>query len=167
MNPTSVSEDRLLVAVAPSPGKDTENGGRGAQQEEEDETVVGFGQIRPLDSSYSELASLYVDPAYRGRGIGTKIVRELLRRHDDAVRARRRGSPAGGPEPPPGGGSVCLLTLQPTAPFYEAHGFRAVSRDSEAFRRMPASVRLEHAAGTALSALLGNQLACMVRDPAE
>jgi GNAT superfamily N-acetyltransferase len=67
MNPLSISQDRLLVAV------DTDA----------DDRVVGFGQIRELDASvYSELASLFVLPEVRRQGIGSAIVEELLSRHN-------------------------------------------------------------------------------------
>jgi GNAT superfamily N-acetyltransferase len=171
MNPTSVSAEYLLVAVLPSSATVTaphgiERANDDREIEQEGEMVVGFGQIRPLDATYSELASLYVDPAHRRRGVGTEIIKELLRRYDDGtLNAKRTTSPS--ESQPTGGGTVCLLTLQPTVPFYVPHGFRAVAADEEAFRRLPSSVRLEHATGTALSALLGNQLACMVRDPAK
>ena len=39
--------------------------------------ILGFGQIRPLDDKYSELASLCV-PQYHHQGVGSALVQEFL-----------------------------------------------------------------------------------------
>jgi ribosomal protein S18 acetylase RimI-like enzyme len=131
MNPLSISERTLLVA---------------AQSEEGD--MVGFGQIRPLDSVYSELASLYVYPEHRNRGIGSALVEKLLERHDaDPFHSKR----------------VCLLTLKPTMKFYEKHGFvEHMSIDD-----LPSALQFEFRAGSLVSSMLGNDICCMVRDAKE
>ncbi|KAG7338727.1 acyl-CoA N-acyltransferase [Nitzschia inconspicua] len=36
----------------------------------EKDEVIGFGQIRPLDETHAELASLFVQENYRRRGVG-------------------------------------------------------------------------------------------------
>ena len=127
MNPLSISTRTLLVAQS------------------DDGTLVGFGQIRPIDAVYSELASLYVDPEHRHQGIGSALVKKLLQRHDSDTLA------------PP---KVCLLTLQPTTKFYETHGFMVQSRIDD----LPAALQFELKAGSLVSTFLGNDICCMVRD---
>lgn len=128
MNPLSISEETLLVATTTT--------------KTADDKVIGFGQIRPLDSSYSELASLYVYPEYRHKGVGSTLVANLLERHDSSNT-----------------GAVCLLTLQPTVPFYIPHGFEVQS----SLEDLPQSLQLEFKAGSLLSSFLGNDICCMVR----
>jgi N-acetylglutamate synthase-like GNAT family acetyltransferase len=129
MNPLSISQDRLLVVF-----------------DDFDEDLLGFGQIRPLDGVYSELASLYVNPEHRQQGIGGALVRQLLLRHDQVE------SPS----------TVCLLTLRSTTPFYEKQGFEVMDQD-EIQSTMPSSFQFEYAAGSVVSSLLGNGLVCMIR----
>lgn len=133
MNPFSISTTTLLVAA----------------EEDDDQEVqlLGFGQIRPLDDEYSELASLYVIPQRRKRGIGNAIVQALLDRHH-----------ASGPHSP----RVCLLTLKPTIPFYEPLGFREASEVER--KSLPKAIQLEFQAGNALSFVLGNDLVCMIEN---
>ena len=107
---------------------------------DEKQLVVGFGQIRPLTPDYAELASLYVLPEYRKQGIGTALVKELLKCYD----AEKQEA------------VVCLLTLRPTIPFYTPHGFRVVEN-------IPEPLKFEFKAGSVISTLLGNDLVCMVR----
>lgn len=175
MNPLFVSGRYLLVAtMRPTKSDSTTTGGDGAgkgeedkgEEEKEEGRVVGFGQIRPLpqeekddgsaSASFWELASLFVDPDHRRKGVGTAIIQELLRRHDEAQQQQQQGDSH--PE-----AIVLLLTLAPTAPLYEPHGFQVVDPASSEFRNLPKSVRLEHAAGKAVSWVLGNELVCMVR----
>ena len=123
MNPLSMSTQTLLIAY---------NG--------QSEDMIGFGQIRPLNTEYSELASLYVLPNYRQLGVGSALVNELLARHEDHTK-------------------VCLLTLEPTMPFYERHGFVRI----ESLEDLPSSVQFEFKAGSLISSFLGNDLVCMIR----
>jgi ribosomal protein S18 acetylase RimI-like enzyme len=144
MNPLSVSESTMVVAVCSS-GIDDDNN-----------LMVGFGQIRSLDDEYSELASLYVDPHYRRQGIGSKIVTSLLARHDneeEQEKESKRQRPK----------TVSLLTLRPTATFYEQYGFRVVTSDVER-RDLPPSLQFEFSAGSMISKVLNNELVCMIRD---
>ena len=134
MNPFGVSQETLLVAV-----RDDEDDKNGSLS-----PVLGFGQIRPLNDEYAELASLYVIPENRNQGIGGALVQNLLERHDEKKSKQR----------------ICLLTLKPTTPFYEPYGFR-VATDNER-KELPSSIQLEYQAGLALSFLLGNDLVCMV-----
>jgi ribosomal protein S18 acetylase RimI-like enzyme len=106
--------------------------------------LLGFGQIRPLGEVYSELASLYVMPEHRKQGIGGALVEALLERHKASSSSKR----------------VCLLTLKPTAPFYETYGFHVASESER--KQLPSSIQLEFKAGTALSMFLGNDLVCMI-----
>jgi N-acetylglutamate synthase-like GNAT family acetyltransferase len=122
MNPLSISQQNLIIA-------------------RDDNEMVGFGQIRPLDEEYSELASLYVLPEHRHKGIGSALVEHLLERHDVRTPPTR----------------VCLLTLRPTIPFYQPFGFEVVET-------APEPLQFEFLAGSLISAVLGNGLCCMVRE---
>lgn len=126
MNPLSLSEQTLLVATSD-------------QQE-----VLGFGQIRPLNEDYSELASLYVYPEHRHEGVGSALVARLLERHDASTTRNTK---------------VCLLTLRPTIQFYQPHGFEV----QLAFDDLPVSIQFEHKAGSLISSFLGNDICCMLR----
>ncbi|EOD08451.1 hypothetical protein EMIHUDRAFT_249102 [Emiliania huxleyi CCMP1516] len=122
MNPLSVDPERFLVAW------DEPNG------------IAAFGQIRPLGSDASELASLVVEPRYRGLGVGTMLAAKLLARH-------RSGADSSKP--------LYLVTLQRTQPFYERLGFAPVSSP-------PTEMRLEVAAGSVVARLAaGQNLVCM------
>lgn len=46
--------------------------------------IVGCGALQPVDSTLAEIRTVAVEPAYRGAGIGRRIVRALMR---DARRA--------------------------------------------------------------------------------
>ena len=124
MNPLSLSTRTLLVAHDVNQG------------------ILGFGQIRPLDDKYSELASIYVLPQYRRQGVGSALVQELLERHDADDDAK-----------------ICLLTLKPTISFYESHGFASLRSPED----LPPTVQFEFKAGSFISSILGNELVCMVR----
>lgn len=128
MNPISLSRENLLVAF---------------DDVLDEKPLLGFGQIRPLDENYAELASLYVLPERRKRGIGSGIIVELLRRHKESPSSQK----------------VCLLTLKPNASLYEKFGFKIVL-DNER-KKLPTSLQFEFQAGNALSFFLGNDLICM------
>jgi ribosomal protein S18 acetylase RimI-like enzyme len=115
-----------------------------ATSDDSDHTL-GFGQIRSLDADYSELASLYIYPEHRHEGVGSALVAKLLERHDAATSTRNT--------------KVCLLTLRPTIPFYQPHGFEV----QLALDDLPQSIQFEHKAGSLVSSLLGNDICCMVR----
>lgn len=68
MNPIGVRPERFVIAW------DKPNG-----------AVAGFGQIRPVGDGACELASLIVEPRYRGLGVGTVIVTKLLAQHRISV----------------------------------------------------------------------------------
>jgi N-acetylglutamate synthase-like GNAT family acetyltransferase len=94
-----------------------------------------------------ELASVFVEDEWRGRGIGASIVRRLLEQHQQQDRALD---------------DLYLLTLAPTASWYERFGFRTVESE-----QVPLALAFEVQAGEAISALLGNQLVAMRGEPAQ
>ena len=138
MNPLAVKQERLLVANVVKSDDTTMSAGEIA--------LAGFGQIRPVDENYAELASLYVMPGYRRKGIATMLISKLLEQYDAAAEATKQRR------------MVCLLTLRPTAPLYEPHGFRVIPK-----QEMPKALQFEYAAGSFISAVLGNDLICMLR----
>ena len=146
MNPLSISEEHLVVArSARSNISDKED--------DSEESFLGFGQIRPLTDAYSELASLYVLPQFRRRGIGMALTQELLNRHDAKFgKVNESVLP-----------QVCLLTLRPTMKLYEKCGFREVKDMST----MPTMLQLEYQIGLIVSKLLSNELVCMSRPKEE
>uniref|UniRef100_A0A7S2XUZ5 N-acetyltransferase domain-containing protein n=1 Tax=Attheya septentrionalis TaxID=420275 RepID=A0A7S2XUZ5_9STRA len=152
MNPLSIAQETLVVAF----DGDSSSSSRG------DEAVLGFGQIRPMslpsssqtattvtNTGYDELASLYVIPEQRTRGVGRALVQELLSRHDHDDDHKNH--------------AVCLLTLKTTVPFYEPVQFHVVSQSD--MGRLSISFRFEYTAGSILSTVLGNELTCMIRQP--
>lgn len=70
--------------------------------------AVGAGMVIGDGATFSYLRDIMVDPAWQGRGIGTRIVEALL------ALVRR---------PAPEGMLVTLFTGQHLAPFYEKFGF--------------------------------------------
>lgn len=150
MNPFSVKDENLLIAYDADEIDDGISG------------VVGFGQIRPIDTtddmkkqSFSELASLYVDPNYRRKGIASMIVKQLIERSLENQRNDEQNYASS---------TICLLTLRPTAPLYEKHGFAILSMDSAEFQKLPKAIKFEASAGRILSSLLRNDLVCMVKN---
>ena len=106
-----------------------------------DGQFVGCGQIRPITATESELASLYVVPDWRGRGVGGRIVGQLL-----ASFVSGGGRPA----------SLYLLTLARTTPFYEPWGFEEVAPEA-----LPGPMRGEFAVGRVVTRALGETLVGM------
>ena len=173
MNPLSISKERLLVAfddddenenaaatsTSTSSSSSSNNNSVGSK-----ERLLGFGQIRPLDDLHSELASLYVLPNQRGKGVGGSLIQELLSRHDndDNDSAAEPGSKKIGEPVDDTPVVVLLLTLRPTMPLYEKYGFEEIVKD-EMSEIMPLSLQLEYKAGSIVSAFLGNDLVCMKR----
>jgi N-acetylglutamate synthase-like GNAT family acetyltransferase len=78
--------------------------------------LVGCGALQVVDSALGEIRSVAVDPAWRGAGIGSDLLRALL------ADARRLGLRR-----------VFCLTRR--ADFFAQHGFREVPKD-----RFPAKV---------------------------
>ncbi len=108
---------------------------------------VGCAQLRPVpggDAAARELASVFVRPAFRRRGVGAELVRRLV--------ARAEASPPTA--------AVYLLTLARTAPFYRgAAGFEV-----EPLARAPAPMKAEAGVGAVIArAVADDELVCMVR----
>lgn len=146
MNPFFLSRDNFVVAFD-------------SDCDFPEKSVLGFGQIRPIQGKksfgdetvdYVELASLYVLPSYRKKGIGSLIVSELLNRHDIDCDENRKSQ-------------ICLLTLAPTVPFYEPFGFRCVEMDGNSEYSIPSSMKMEYMLGSLVSKILGNEIVCMIR----
>lgn len=120
MNPLSIKAENFEIAT-----------------EERSQRTIGFGQIREM-GDYYELASLYVDPSFRGQGIGSKLVERLVGRVDAT--------------------SVYLLTLDETIDFYNRLGFD-VTED------IPREMDFEVTAGRVITTLIGKHLVCMRASP--
>jgi [ribosomal protein S18]-alanine N-acetyltransferase len=61
-----------------------------------DSRVVGFAVMRPLAANESELLNVAVDPKFRRRGIGRRLIAECTSRHTGTVwlEVRERNSAA-------------------------------------------------------------------------
>ncbi|KAL3930913.1 MAG: hypothetical protein SGPRY_001335 [Prymnesium sp.] len=124
MNPLAINHERFVVA---------ESAGE----------RVGFGQIRPLsDPGLWELASVYVEQPWRGRGVGSTIVRELLARHESEGYSQTE---------------VYLLCLRRSEAWYARLGFEPLPSPADA----PGAMAFEISVGSVLTKLLGESLVCM------
>jgi len=81
-----------------------------------DEGLVGCGALQIVDATLAEIRSIAVDPDWRRRGIGSRILGALL------ADAARLGVPR-------------VFCLTRAAEFFAGHGFREVSK-----HRFPAKV---------------------------
>ena len=114
MNPLGINHDRFIVAEASG-------------------ATVGFAQIRPCGEDW-ELSSVYVEPEFRGRGIGSELVKRLLANHAE------QGRPLC---------DIYLLTLASRCGWYEALGWKQTLT-------MPDSMELEFVVGTPLARLVAD-----------
>lgn len=73
--------------------------------------MIGCGQLKPHGRAVLELASIAVYPQHQGKGIAREIIEHLLK---------------GSPRP------LYLMCVSSLGPFYEKFGFRAI-----AFEEMP------------------------------
>lgn len=89
-----------------------------------------------------ELASMYVMPEYRSRGIGSDIVQQLLEQHVQLGRARS---------------DVYALTLRKTVGWYNKLGFEVV----EAEEGIPQPMMVEVGLGRMITRMLGEELVCL------
>ena len=88
LNPTGLNWERFIVAV------DSQN------------RVIGCIQIKPHRDGSQELASLVVDPDYRGQGIARALVKHLIGNFE---------------------GDLHLMCRASLGIFYEKFGFRAIA----------------------------------------
>eukprot|EP00471_Norrisiella_sphaerica_P003682 CAMPEP_0184489936 /NCGR_PEP_ID=MMETSP0113_2-20130426/16690_1 /TAXON_ID=91329 /ORGANISM="Norrisiella sphaerica, Strain BC52" /LENGTH=150 /DNA_ID=CAMNT_0026873607 /DNA_START=350 /DNA_END=802 /DNA_ORIENTATION=- len=128
MNPLIPDPSRFLIAVT------------------ERNEKIACGQIRPVEDSKYELASLFVEPAYRQKGIGSQTVEKLMTRHQSTESA---------------GKDVYLLTLNRTHRFYEKLGFRIIE-----VNLAPSMMQAEYSIGKQIAAISANDsLVVMKFDP--
>jgi len=90
INPTALDWKRFLVALSP----------RGE--------FIGCGQIKPHADSTMELASIAVEPKWRGQGVARAIIDALLALYS---------------------GELYLMCQSSLGPLYEKFGFRSVEQE--------------------------------------
>lgn len=120
---------------------------RGVQERKKrrDQLLRQTKKERALQQLY-ELSSVYVMPEYRSRGIGSELVRRVLRRQLVEQYA-----------PPSQSCRIYCLTLATTAPWYtENFGFEKVEGND-----IPASMAMEVMAGNLITNVIGAELCCM------
>ena len=121
MNPLNIDARRFVVA-------------------EEKKKVIGWAQLRPLqlDNGCWELASVYVNPMYRKRGIGSQLVRQIIQTKDEEQPIQ-----------------IYALTLASTLSWYQRLGFDCIDTPP------PSSLQLEIKAGQIITNLLKETLICI------
>lgn len=103
--------------------------------ESEEGEVVGGGQVRSGETG--EVSNLVVDKEWRGRGIGSALLRALVDKHG----AQR---------------DLCLLCLRRGVPFYEREGFVEAGPD-----KLPAHVKAERSFANNAFRILAPHLECV------
>mmetsp|Transcript_31767 Transcript_31767/g.56852 ORF Transcript_31767/g.56852 Transcript_31767/m.56852 type:complete len:278 (-) Transcript_31767:337-1170(-) len=143
MNPLGLHMERFVVAEETATGE-----------------VVGFGQLKEWpcladrkdlagqvvrtagltpnwEGELVEVGTLIVSKQWRGRGIGSAVVKDLLRRAE--------------------GRNICLITLASSVPFYERLGFKVIPSEE-----VPRPLRAEVFWGTIVARLAVNdRVVCM------
>lgn len=111
INPTALDWRRFLLAVTPVPQ------GVIPVPEGDAGEMIGCGQIKPHGDGTRELASIAVEPAYRGQGVARAIIQRLMAEN-----------------PPP----LYLTCRSALGPFYAKFGFHRVAEDEAPpyFRRL-------------------------------
>eukprot|EP00181_Compsopogon_caeruleus_P000184 CAMPEP_0184689072 /NCGR_PEP_ID=MMETSP0312-20130426/30452_1 /TAXON_ID=31354 /ORGANISM="Compsopogon coeruleus, Strain SAG 36.94" /LENGTH=163 /DNA_ID=CAMNT_0027146379 /DNA_START=524 /DNA_END=1015 /DNA_ORIENTATION=+ len=141
MNPLFLESTGFLMAEVASEGVG-EGDGQFSSNIPLSRAVVGCGQIRgPKEAR--ELASLYVVPSFRGRGIGSDLVRALVERERQHCFTEARDM------------RLTLVCLSVTQAFYKRLGFTRV----EDLSSLPLLQRVE--------VVLGNVYARFFVDNAE
>ena len=87
INPTGLDWSRFIVAITP------------------EDKIIGCGQIKPHRDGSHELASIVVEPTWRGRGLARGIIAHLLASHE---------------------GPLYLMCRSVHGPLYEKFGFRVL-----------------------------------------
>lgn len=107
--------------------------------------MLGFGQLQPYGdpdrATFHELRTLIVDPAHRGKGVGSELVRKLL----EAAQAT----------------DVFLTTLEQSIPFYAPHGFQRIRLSAA-----PRSLWFEIAAGLVVARIVAQDQLVVLKRPA-
>lgn len=105
INPTSLSWQRFVLAT------------------NQEGQIVGCGQVKPHRDGSQELASIAVQPEWRGKGIARAIIERLLQTHP---------------------GTLYLTCRSPLGPLYQNFGFRIISAGEMPpyFQRLSQVVRL-------------------------
>ena len=123
MNPLNIDARRFVVA-----------------EDKEKQAVMGWAQLRPLQIKENddgwELASVYVNPMYRKRGIGSQLVRQIIQTKEQPV-------------------EIYALTLASTLSWYQRLGFDCIDTPP------PLSLQLEMKAGQLITNLLKETLVCI------
>jgi len=96
INPTGLDWKRFIVAIAAGPKAE----------------VIGCGQIKPHRDGSHELASIVVEPAWRGRGVARSIIEHLI--------ASKEASKEG---------PLYLMCRSALGPLYEKFGFQELTYD--------------------------------------
>jgi len=86
-----------------------------------------------------ELASVFVKPQWRTKGIGSELIQRVMAKHVMVERSSR---------------DVYLLTLDSTQDWYRSFGFELTDKP-------PASMAGEITAGNVITGLMGSKLVCM------
>lgn len=111
-----------------------------AKKRREGRTSIRAG-VRSEAGQLWELASVYVLPKYRGRGVGSELVRRIMREHLLLDRSAA---------------DVYALTLESTLGWYAELGFSKTDEDE-----IPSPMRFEVAAGSVITKLIGAKLVCI------
>lgn len=107
INPTGLDWRRFILAIAP------------------DGVVVGCGQVKPHRDGSREMASIVVDPDWRGQGVARAIIERLIIDNP---------------------GELFLMCRSGLGPFYAKFGFNALAREQmpKYFRRLSRLAGLLH-----------------------
>jgi N-acetylglutamate synthase-like GNAT family acetyltransferase len=119
INPMSLDWQRFLIA-------------------EDNDAIIGIGQVKPHGDGSRELASLAVIPERRGQGIASEIIRVLLANEN---------------------GDVYLTCRAQLESFYNRFGFRKIGR-----AEMTPYFRRIHRIGNFFARLAGTQMLVMKLD---
>ena len=108
INPTGLDWCRCILAISP------------------DGEVIGCGQIKPHGDGSREIASIVVDPDWRGQGVARAIIEHLLAEYP---------------------GDLYLMCRSALGPFYAKFGFRSLAPGEmpRYFRRISRVAGLLHA----------------------